>query len=109
MHAATSPLEEGGGRMVAQMIMGAGKTTVVGPLLALMLGDGKQLVVQVVPKPLLEFSRSVMRERFSAIIQKPIYTFHFDRFMEVDAAIARKMTRARDMRAGPSHHISPTI
>lgn len=30
-----------------QMIMGAGKTTVVGPLLALMLADGEQLVVQV--------------------------------------------------------------
>ncbi len=30
--------------MVAQMIMGAGKTTVVGPLLALMLADGKQVL-----------------------------------------------------------------
>jgi hypothetical protein len=30
-----------------QMIMGAGKTTVVGPLLCLMLADGKQLVTQV--------------------------------------------------------------
>ncbi len=29
-----------------QMIMGAGKTTVVGPLLALMLGDAKMLVMQ---------------------------------------------------------------
>lgn len=33
--------------LVKQMIMGAGKTTTVGPLLALMLGDGKSLVVQV--------------------------------------------------------------
>jgi len=47
-----------------QMIMGAGKTTVVGPLLALLLGDGKTLVVQVVPAALLEFSRAVMRECF---------------------------------------------
>lgn len=30
-----------------QMIMGAGKTTVVGPLLALMLADGGSLVMQV--------------------------------------------------------------
>lgn len=30
-----------------QMIMGAGKTTVVGPLLCLMLADGKRLVTQV--------------------------------------------------------------
>ena len=34
--------------MVHQMIMGAGKTTCIGPLLALMLGDGKSLVTQVV-------------------------------------------------------------
>ncbi len=33
--------------MVKQMIMGQGKTTVVGPLLALMLGDGQSLVCQV--------------------------------------------------------------
>ena len=42
-----------------QMIMGGGKTTVVGPLLALLLGDGKTLVMQVVPAALLEFSRQV--------------------------------------------------
>ena len=34
---------------VHQMIMGAGKTTVVGPLLALMLADGQRLVTQVCP------------------------------------------------------------
>ena len=36
-----------GGSMVSQMIMGAGKTTVVGPLLSLLLANGYQLVVQV--------------------------------------------------------------
>jgi hypothetical protein len=36
-----------GKSMVKQMIMGQGKTTVVGPLLALMLGDNKSLVCQV--------------------------------------------------------------
>jgi hypothetical protein len=36
-----------GGSMVNQMIMGAGKTTVVGPLLSLLLANGYQLVVQV--------------------------------------------------------------
>ena len=30
-----------------QMIMGAGKTTVVGPVLALLLGDGVSLITQV--------------------------------------------------------------
>jgi hypothetical protein len=55
--------------------MGAGKTTVVGPLLALILGDGKQLVTQVVPQALLDFSRGCMRSIFSSLIQKPVYTF----------------------------------
>lgn len=41
---------KGGGSRVRQMIMGAGKTTVVAPLLALMLADGDSLVVSVVPK-----------------------------------------------------------
>ena len=26
------------------------------------------------------FSRSIMRQRFSSILQKPVYTFNFDRF-----------------------------
>merc|ERR1712185_406104 len=58
-----------------QMLMGGGKTTVVAPLLALLLADGRSLVVQVVPAALLEFSRATMRERFSAVITKPVYTF----------------------------------
>jgi hypothetical protein len=37
----------GGRSMCHQMIMGAGKTTVVAPLLALILADGKRLVTQV--------------------------------------------------------------
>ena len=82
-----------------QMIMGAGKTTVVGPLLALLLADGKRLVTQVVPLSLLEFSRSITRERFSAVIRKPVYTFTFDRFMTVTGALYRKLVKAMDTRA----------
>ena len=33
----------GGRPLVKQMLMGGGKTTVVGPMLALMLGDGRTL------------------------------------------------------------------
>lgn len=68
-----------GNSLVHQMIMGAGKTTVIGPLLALLLADGKQLVAQVVPNQLLEMSRGVMRECFSAVISKAVYTFTFQR------------------------------
>ena len=51
----------GRGACVKQMLMGGGKTTVVSPLLTLILGDGKHLVLQVVPPALLEFSRGVLR------------------------------------------------
>jgi hypothetical protein len=77
-----------------QMIMGAGKTTVVAPMLSLMLGDGKSLVMQVVPRPLLEFSRGVLRERFSALVQKAVFTFRFARYMRVEPKLYRKIVEA---------------
>jgi hypothetical protein len=45
MDAVRDPTKKGAA--VHQLIMGSGKTTVVAPLLALMLADGKSLVVQV--------------------------------------------------------------
>ena len=61
------------------MIMGAGKTTVVGPLLVLILADGHSLVSQVMPTALLEQTRNILRNRFSCIIPKKVYTLNFDR------------------------------
>jgi hypothetical protein len=84
--------------MVTQMIMGGGKTTVVAPLVALMLGDGQNLVTQVVPSALLEFSRAILRSRFSAIFHKPLYTFSFDRFTEVTPALCAKLLKAKKER-----------
>lgn len=55
------------------------RRTVVSPLLALLLGDGSSVVMQVVPHALLQFSRATMRERFSAVVRKPVYTFGFNR------------------------------
>jgi hypothetical protein len=74
-------ISEGNSR-VQQMIMGAGKTTVVGPLLTLLLSDGEQLVMQVMPTALLEQSRNILRSRFSAIVVKHIYTLNFERAVE---------------------------
>jgi hypothetical protein len=85
--------------MCHQMIMGAGKTTVVTPLLALMLADGKSLVTQVVPHALLEFSRGVMREKFAAVVRKPIFTFHFNRGTPITKDLYLKLCKARDSRA----------
>ena len=86
---------------VRQMIMGAGKTTVIAPLLALMLADGQSLVTNVVPSSLLEQTLGIMRGAFSALIQKRCYTLQFDRMSESSSslealtALVRKMERAR--------------
>ncbi len=47
---------------VHQMIMGSGKSTVVGPLLSLFLADSSNLVLQIVPEPLLPQTRSTNTE-----------------------------------------------
>ena len=60
---------------VWQMIMGAGKTTVIAPLICMILADGKNSLVQVAPPALLPFTLSVMRSRFSGIICRPIFKF----------------------------------
>lgn len=55
--------------------------------------------MQVVPPALLEFSRSVMRQRFSSILSKPVYTFSFDRFTAASPEMLAKMVQARQLSA----------
>ena len=54
---------------------------------------------QVVPTALLEMSRSVMRERFSSLVTKPVYTFVFERKTIVTQALYDKLVRAKETRA----------
>lgn len=82
--------------LVSQLIMGAGKTTVILPLLALFLADGSQLIMQVVPGTLLTFTQSVLRERFSAFISKAIYTFSFDRSTFISPQLVEKLRDAEE-------------
>eukprot|EP00760_Papus_ankaliazontas_P024689 PhM_4_TR2411/c0_g2_i1/m.74313 len=84
--------------LVKQMIMGAGKTTVVGPLLGLMLADGQNLVVQVVPPALLDFSRSVLRSTFSCLLTKQIFSFVCDRSGDIDSEVLSKFQHAQQSR-----------
>ena len=82
-----------------QMIMGAGKTTVVGPLVAMLVANAQTLVAEVVPPALLDFSAGVLRERFSACVRKPIFTFSFDRYNTVTPMLLSKLRTARNLRA----------
>ena len=76
------------------MIMGAGKTSVVAPLLALIVADGSSLVLSVVPKALVEMSRTRMRETFCAIMTKRIYTLEFDRSTKIKPSMRRSLENA---------------
>ncbi|KAL1504687.1 hypothetical protein AB1Y20_008467 [Prymnesium parvum] len=80
-----------------QMIMGAGKTTVIAPLLALLLADGSTLVLQVVPASLVHFSRAVFWRAFSGMtMPKPVFTFLCDRSTQILPSLLASLERARD-------------
>jgi len=80
--------------LVKQMLMGGGKTTVVSPLLALLLGDGERLVVQTMPPALLEQSKATLRTAFSSIVRKRVFTLSFDRSSELTWATVEKLASA---------------
>lgn len=84
--------------MVKQMLMGGGKTTVVGPLLSLLLADGERLVVQTMPPALLEQSMATLRATFGAVLLKRIYTLEVDRSSETTWHTADKLDLARKER-----------
>lgn len=81
--------------LVKQMLMGGGKTTVVGPMLALTLGDGDMLVLQTMPQALLEQSKATLRATFSAIMSKRVFTLVFERSSELGWDTVEKLLAAR--------------
>ena len=100
------------GSQAQQMIMGDGKTTVVGPLLSLILaskprqdGDPNSLqsVTLVCPQALMAQSKSVMRALFSSpAAPKPVYTLKFERSFDSRVstlgALVGKLELARQQR-----------
>jgi len=70
-----------------QMLMGAGKTTVVGPLLVLCLADGSTAVLQTMPSALLEMTRNVLRGVFAYPLAKQVFTLTFDRTQDKIEAV----------------------
>ncbi|CAJ1411090.1 unnamed protein product, partial [Effrenium voratum] len=87
--------KEGGSAMVKQMIMGQGKTTVVCPMLVLMLANGEQLVVLVVPSALLDMSRRVLRSTFASVLTKDVGTFECERSSAFDPHLLKKLEKAK--------------
>ena len=74
---------------VHQMIMGAGKTHVVTPLLALLLADSNFLIMVVVPRSLLQLSRSKLRETFSSVVPRFVFTLSFERLPQLHCDVDR--------------------
>eukprot|EP00756_Hemistasia_phaeocysticola_P020667 Hpha_TRINITY_DN15730_c3_g3::TRINITY_DN15730_c3_g3_i3::g.38070::m.38070 len=91
-------VESGQPGYVKQMIMGAGKTTVVAPLLVMMLADGRRLIVQVVPGALLAFSCQVLQGTFSSMIPKQITQFQIDRVQPLGSALLQLFARTASNR-----------
>ena len=83
------------GSLVKQMIMGQGKTTVVSPLICLMLAQGEYLVVQCVPPALLQMSSGILRSTFASIIRKSVLTFECERATPGEVATQLKLEAAR--------------
>jgi hypothetical protein len=86
-----------GNSAVHQMIMGNGKTTVVSPLLAVILADGSQLVSLLVPPSLLSFGRSVISSAFHGATRLRCISLCCDRATTLDVELASRLQRARDL------------
>lgn len=85
-----------GCKVCHQMIMGEGKTTVIVPLLTLLLGDGERLVCACMPAALLHMSRTILSERFSSpVLPRPTLTFNFNRHSPTTEALLVKLRAAQ--------------
>lgn len=69
-----------------EAIMGAGKTSVLLPLIALLNADGENLSVLVMPESLLPSMTELLQHRLSRSFQKRIEIFHIDRSSNLDAS-----------------------
>ena len=87
------------GATCQQMIMGSGKTTVIGPLVALLLADGHSLITQIVPDALLDMSRNVMRSVFTSVVVKRVFTLTFNRNGPADSLVGMKGLNKKLQRA----------
>ncbi|CAE7042011.1 GRDP1 [Symbiodinium sp. CCMP2456] len=91
---------EAGHSVCQQMLMGEGKTTMITPLVVLLLADGTRLVCACMPSALLGMSRAVLAERFSSpVLPRPVLTFDFHRQVVATPNLLAKLNAARKGRA----------
>jgi hypothetical protein len=76
-----------------QMLMGSGKTTVVGPLVAMIVAESGSLVTSVVPASLLTFAQSVLKSTLVSTLHRRVLTLHFSRYTKVRG---RRVERAHE-------------
>ena len=75
-----------GENTVAQVNMGEGKSSVIIPIAAAALADGKQLVRVIVPKALMVQMFELLVARLGGLANRPIYHLPFSRTPEHDIA-----------------------
>ena len=74
-----------GKNTVIQVNMGEGKSSVIIPIAAAALADGKRLVRVIVPKALTTQMFELLVTRLGGLVNRPIYQLPFSRTPEYDA------------------------
>ena len=73
-----------GDNTAMQLNMGEGKSSVIVPIVAVVLANGDQLVRVIVPKPLMAQTLHVLADRLGGLTNRRIYYIPFSRSLEVD-------------------------
>ncbi|KAH7176975.1 hypothetical protein EDB81DRAFT_898494, partial [Dactylonectria macrodidyma] len=69
---------------VMQLNMGEGKSSVIVPIVATTLGNGKQLVRVIVAKPQANQMHQMLLSKLAGLLDRPVYRFRFSRAISMD-------------------------
>jgi hypothetical protein len=91
-----APPRPGRSGLAQQMLMGEGKTSVIMPLLCLILADGDMLPIACFPIHLLEAGRRILQESFTALQPKLVRPIEVDRASKYDESLERWLNHAHE-------------
>jgi hypothetical protein len=80
-----------GRNAVLQLNMGEGKSSVIVPMVATALADGKKLARVVVLKPLAVQMFDLLIQRVSGLVNRRVFFFPFSRSVTVDGVCAQRL------------------